>query len=254
MNQFIDNSALNAQDTGINGMTAGPARSVLGSVGSDGPKVYAFAVHGTAFLWHQVRCMVAILFLVGQGLEKPEIVDDLFDIEKNPGRPHYEMADDAPLVLWDCIFPGESDFPGTKMEWIYAGDESGLPTATAKGDSKFGVGGIVETLWAEWREAKLKETLTAGLLGLALSQGDGTPLLRGGQVDTTPPKSRSQRIFDGGNVPNLVGDYIPAMRKQKLETLETLNAKYLAGKQARRDVKKSEEDGNKETRSSVATV
>ena len=28
-------------------------------------------IKGSAFLWHQVRCMVAILFLIGQGLESP---------------------------------------------------------------------------------------------------------------------------------------------------------------------------------------
>ena len=28
---------------------------------------------GMAFLWHQVRCMVSILFLIGLRLEKPEV-------------------------------------------------------------------------------------------------------------------------------------------------------------------------------------
>ena len=30
-------------------------------------------VKGMAFLWHQIRCMVAILFLIGQNLEEPEV-------------------------------------------------------------------------------------------------------------------------------------------------------------------------------------
>ena len=30
-------------------------------------------VKGMAFLWHQVRCMVAILFLIGENLEEPEV-------------------------------------------------------------------------------------------------------------------------------------------------------------------------------------
>ena len=50
--------------------------------------------------------MVAILFLIGQGLESPSLIDELLDIRKTPAKPRYEMADDAPLVLWDCIFPG----------------------------------------------------------------------------------------------------------------------------------------------------
>lgn len=34
---------------------------------------WQFRVRGTAFLWHQVRCMTAVLFLIGQGLEKPQV-------------------------------------------------------------------------------------------------------------------------------------------------------------------------------------
>ncbi len=37
---------------------------------------------GEAFLYHQVRCIVAALFMVGRGLEKPEIVKDLLDLNK----------------------------------------------------------------------------------------------------------------------------------------------------------------------------
>ena len=30
-------------------------------------------VVGQAFLWHQIRCIVAVLFLVGQGEETPQV-------------------------------------------------------------------------------------------------------------------------------------------------------------------------------------
>lgn len=52
-------------------------------------QMYAFQVTGQAFLYHQVRCMMAILFLIGQRMEKPEIIDELFDIETNPRKPQY---------------------------------------------------------------------------------------------------------------------------------------------------------------------
>lgn len=48
-----------------------------------------FEVTGQAFLYHQVRCMMAILFLIGQGMEKPEIIDELLNVEKNPQKPQY---------------------------------------------------------------------------------------------------------------------------------------------------------------------
>lgn len=57
---------------------------------------------GRAFLYHQVRHIMAILFLVGAGLEEPSIVEKLIEWEF---KPTYEMADGEPLLLWDCGFP-----------------------------------------------------------------------------------------------------------------------------------------------------
>ncbi|EHB06515.1 tRNA pseudouridine synthase 3 [Heterocephalus glaber] len=68
-------------------------------------------VTGQAFLYHQVRCMMAILFLIGQGMEKPEVIDELLKIEKNPQKPQYSMAVEFPLVLYDCKFEN--------IKWIY---------------------------------------------------------------------------------------------------------------------------------------
>ncbi|KTW25678.1 tRNA pseudouridine(38-40) synthase [Pneumocystis carinii B80] len=66
--------------------------------------LYIFDLEGTAFLWHQVRCMISILFLVGQNLEEPEIVKTLLDISKTPNKPVYNIADGLPLILYDCHF------------------------------------------------------------------------------------------------------------------------------------------------------
>eukprot|EP00026_Physarum_polycephalum_P008235 Phypoly_transcript_08314.p1 GENE.Phypoly_transcript_08314~~Phypoly_transcript_08314.p1 ORF type:complete len:505 (+),score=101.49 Phypoly_transcript_08314:107-1516(+) len=59
---------------------------------------------GFAFLWHQVRCMVAVLFMVGKHLETPQIVETLLDTTRVPAKPIYEMASEVPLVLFDCGF------------------------------------------------------------------------------------------------------------------------------------------------------
>lgn len=48
-----------------------------------------FEVRGQAFLYHQVRCMMAVLFLVGQGMESPDVIDELLNVEKNPRKPQY---------------------------------------------------------------------------------------------------------------------------------------------------------------------
>ena len=67
-------------------------------------EVFAINVKGKAFLWHQVRCMAAVLFMVGRGQEEPEIVSRLLDVEAHPGKPHYRMAPEGPLVLFRCAF------------------------------------------------------------------------------------------------------------------------------------------------------
>jgi tRNA pseudouridine38/39 synthase len=60
---------------------------------------------GQAFLWHQIRCIAHILFLVGQGLESPDIVTELLNVENLPGKPSYPLAPERPLVLHNCGYP-----------------------------------------------------------------------------------------------------------------------------------------------------
>ncbi len=49
-------------------------------------------VHGSGFLWHQIRCVVAILILIGQGKEEISLIKSLLDIEKYPCTPSYPIA------------------------------------------------------------------------------------------------------------------------------------------------------------------
>lgn len=181
------------------------------------PKVYSFTLHGSAFLWHQVRHMVAVLFLVGQGLETPPIVSELLDVKKNPRRPTYEMATDTPLVLWDCIFPHVDDMKRKDgLQWLYVGDEPG------RGDIKYGSQGLMEDLWKQWRERKIDEVLAGTLIDVVASQGKDVQSLT-----STPKKgAKSQKVFDGGNAPRLQGTYLPVMKKPLMESTETINEKY----------------------------
>lgn len=63
-------------------------------------------VHGSGFLWHQIRCIVSLLFLIGQGKEEISLIKSLLDIEKYPSTPNYQIASEQPLVLFDCQFEG----------------------------------------------------------------------------------------------------------------------------------------------------
>jgi tRNA pseudouridine38/39 synthase len=59
---------------------------------------------GQAFLWHQIRCIMSILFYIGRGQESPKLVKELLDVKTNPAKPSYDLASEAALVLQDCTF------------------------------------------------------------------------------------------------------------------------------------------------------
>lgn len=71
---------------------------------ADGTVAVALRVRGTAFLWHQIRCMAAVLRAVGLGLEEPSIVDQLLDVNAHPRKPMYAPDDDRPLLLYECAY------------------------------------------------------------------------------------------------------------------------------------------------------
>ncbi|XP_076176479.1 tRNA pseudouridine(38/39) synthase isoform X2 [Ptiloglossa arizonensis] len=60
-----------------------------------------------AFLWHQIRCLMGILLLIGEGKEEPEVILQLLDIVKCPRKPQYNLAHEVPLNLWYCEYQTE---------------------------------------------------------------------------------------------------------------------------------------------------
>ncbi|KAK8224247.1 pseudouridine synthase [Phyllosticta paracitricarpa] len=222
------------------------------SVDANGPGVFVFNVHGSAFLWHQVRHLIAVLFLVGQGLEKPTIVKELLDIETNPTKPKYEMAADAPLVLWDCLFPNieegkESDHAEESrpdsLNWIYVGDDRiaaspGSHRSSGLGE-KFGKKGVIEDLWEVWHSRRIDEALAGSLLDLVAAHG---PQPAAENEDDASAKITSDRVYDGSDGARLVGKYLPVMKKERMEPVEVINARYLARKGlSQKDVPKDDE-------------
>ena len=63
--------------------------------------IYRFTIIGNAFLWHQIRNLVSVLFRIGLGLESEKIIPDIL---KNKVKYSFCMASEIPLVLYDCEF------------------------------------------------------------------------------------------------------------------------------------------------------
>mmetsp|Transcript_15694 Transcript_15694/g.24093 ORF Transcript_15694/g.24093 Transcript_15694/m.24093 type:complete len:106 (+) Transcript_15694:773-1090(+) len=77
---------------------------VSSNTGDPSLDVYMARIKGSAFIWRQVRCMMAVLFMIGRGQEQESVIDQLFDYETLPERPSYEFADGANLILSECGF------------------------------------------------------------------------------------------------------------------------------------------------------
>ncbi|GAA6039146.1 hypothetical protein JCM8097_005348 [Rhodosporidiobolus ruineniae] len=102
-------------------------------VEGEGDDMWVLNLRGGAFLYNQVRHIVAILFLVGARLEPPSIVDALlwtsqrtpYTVSAFPStpdspaesreimdrKPGYQMASDLPLILWQC------GFNSSELDW-----------------------------------------------------------------------------------------------------------------------------------------
>jgi tRNA pseudouridine38/39 synthase len=69
-------------------------------------QTFALRIRGTAFLYHQVRCIAAVLLMVGRGLERPDVVRRLLDVRARPRKPQYALAPEQPLLLYACGYGG----------------------------------------------------------------------------------------------------------------------------------------------------
>ncbi|KAK4228346.1 pseudouridylate synthase [Podospora fimiseda] len=200
------------------------------------PKVYYFHVRGSAFLWHQIRHMVGMVFAVGQGLEKPSIIKELLDVTKHPRKPNYVMADDVPLVLWDCIFPKLEETKGVNgtdlhdpdvegdinmqdsMDWVWLGEDS--PS------NLHGSAGLADQLWEFWREKKMDEMLANQLLNSVATRADLKRQLGGPEPRARHGASKSQRVYEGGNTARVGGAYVPVLKRPLMPTPAEINEKW----------------------------
>lgn len=133
------------------------------SLTHEGFNMFYFEITANAFLWHQIRCIVAVLLLIGQEKEQPSVVEELLNVEINPCKPQYTPALGLPLNLYDCQFrkktsevkeyvedkAEERDCDPDTTEWVYS--ESNMTK-------------VVETLQGEWAENSIKATMVKEVL------------------------------------------------------------------------------------------
>lgn len=160
---------------------------------------------GKAFLWHQVRAIVAVLLLIGQGKERPEVVQELLDVAANPCTPQYSLASDVPLNLFNVEMEG-----ATKSD--AAGDERPAETVGWIYDA-FTLARVISTLQQQWTKISVRSQMTMEMLQVLE-----------GVYET---KCKGERIFDhtlavqDGAQPKR---YQPLMARSKCSKLAPLTA------------------------------
>ena len=134
----------------------------------NGYEMCEVTICGSAFLWHQVRCMVAVLLMIGQNLEDMEVIDWMLDIKQCLSRPQYNMASEIPLVLYDSCYE--------QMSWKH---ESSILEA------------LLKDFQTQWTSHAVKTTVLSNLIGRL---GDAAVIKYGDNSDSTGRLCDSDKI------------------------------------------------------------
>jgi tRNA pseudouridine38/39 synthase len=180
---------------------------------------------GTAFLYNQVRHIMAVLLLIGARLESPSVISALLNVDPNSNggedyygeeeeapppvvtcKPEYQMADALPLVLWDCVYAAED-----------------APWRTDDADNDGGSAGLYSQLTGLAERAQVEATLAEHFLTVA-SQFHAPPpaLLRQPTVEERGPWD----VPLGGGMVRREGRYMPLLKRKRLESVEVVNARW----------------------------
>uniref|UniRef100_A0ABD2XFS0 Pseudouridine synthase I TruA alpha/beta domain-containing protein n=1 Tax=Trichogramma kaykai TaxID=54128 RepID=A0ABD2XFS0_9HYME len=99
------------------------------------------SIKSNAFLWHQIRCIMGILLLIGERNEKPEVIKELLDVEKCQRKPQYCLAHYIPLNLFSVEYDNTN--------WYIDTEEFEK---------------VIKDLQEEWGEAEIKATMMKSML------------------------------------------------------------------------------------------
>lgn len=143
------------------------------------------SVKASGFLWHQIRAIVSLIYEVAIGNENIETISELLDIQKNPARPHYNLANHLPLCLFECTYPHGI------LNWIY--DTNVLRKTIEK----------LQNAWAEYQiKATMVKTMINEISAFSHQELDGLE-----QFILACPNGRSRK-------------YIPVNERPKCDSLE----------------------------------
>ncbi|KAG6909120.1 hypothetical protein DXG01_001994 [Tephrocybe rancida] len=214
------------------------------SVDANGQGEYVFNLVGSAFLYHQVRHIMSVLFMIGHGQEDPSVITDLMNVEEGSEpsaievvdcKPEYQMADALPLMLWDCGYPEE------ELEWRTTNGAPLQDGSDTRSD-------LYQQLHSIHSRSKVYTALNDHFLLAAVRfhlPSPQNPVL----VESPAPSSTSRPprllIPLGGGTYKRTGHdkYVPLLRRKRLDHVDVTNERWRVGKGLRRDERKKAAEG-----------
>jgi tRNA pseudouridine38/39 synthase len=216
----------------------------------NGEGIFVFNLVGSAFLYHQVRHIMAILFLVGTGLEEPSLVTKLMNVsdgaenydlvacetrlEVVDRKPEYQMADALPLMLWDCAYAEEdviwrtATLEPSDQDHDQGTDEdsrrSGLATETD----------LYHQLHSIWNRSRIYSVLDQHFLKAV--QAHHRPPISPLPLAVGTPLNHSISLNYplGGGQYKRVQKYVPVLTRNRLDTVDVINERWRNGKGSRK--------------------
>uniref|UniRef100_A0A0A1WJ33 tRNA pseudouridine(38/39) synthase n=1 Tax=Zeugodacus cucurbitae TaxID=28588 RepID=A0A0A1WJ33_ZEUCU len=178
----------------------------------DGYAMYMLEIRANAFLWHQIRCIMAVLLLIGEGKEQPEVISELLDVAKNPCKPQYTPAIGLPLNLFNCEFRKHTIQPTSNAtnngDTTNSNEAEEHTTAWIYGEEHLQK--LIENVQAEWMQYNIKSTMIRDVL----HQLEG---IHQKEYKTSPPVQAQAWLLQDGVRPR---QYQLLLNRKRCESLE----------------------------------
>ncbi|KAF5361408.1 hypothetical protein D9758_006231 [Tetrapyrgos nigripes] len=205
-------------------------------------RMYVLNLIGTAFLYHQVRHIMAILFLVGRGHEHPSIINSLLNVSEGleqpregesievvSSKPEYQMADALPLMLWDCSYSPED------VNWRTDGREGSTGPSRSMDDGR----GIYHHLYSIHARSEVYSALNLHFLKAAAEYFPAPwATAADGSLGAQVGPAVSVEVPLGGGTSRKLLHYVPLLKRKRLDTVDVANERWRNGKGFRREQRK----------------
>ncbi|PFH50362.1 hypothetical protein AMATHDRAFT_145251 [Amanita thiersii Skay4041] len=208
--------------------------------------LYVLNLVGSAFLYHQVRHIMAVLFMVGTGLEHPSVITSLLNVAEDTeqklndddpplqvvnARPEYQMADALPLMLWECGYKPED------VDWR-------INAYTDENKRKGNNGDLYNSMEAVHEKSRISAALDQHFLEAARQHHP--PPKRLFPTDQWPDNSAKvlMNVPLGGGTYKRMMRYTPLLDRVRMDPVEVVNERWRNGKGARKEERKKAEAEN----------